>query len=805
MRFITRYVVPVLLLCLLYVVGMEWSGHRIPVYLLSGGQVVPLRETPIVGRTIIQVDGLPPHHVRTVFQSPRSLWVVTDMGLRLVDTEPFSARDLLYDFRFIIPLTFVYLLLGVWFLEAGRDIHLSGICFALMFALLAAMAAVSGWHLILLQPLALFLVGPALINLGLRTTGKSVPGRLMIAELLTLLFFLLLLFAGRDDPVALRRLGTTSQAFLFGGLGFTLILQLDNSIRSGRDPVERTRRWVLVIGTVFGFLLPTSLFELAPEIGIAPEIAAYMFAPYILFPASLLFGSYRIELVPYQFVLNQSIAAGLVTGLFALVYTGALFVYDALLPQGGSPWIVHLFFLLVLVFFLDPSRRSIAALVERRVFRLDTRLTESLERLAVLYSGPLTVQGAVSRFRRELAETLGVTDSQLLFCDEQFPGLKARAEGMRILSRESALWRSLRPGRILVSSYLAYGGGVRGEVYRFLSRNGCALAVGLGQGSPLHPLASVFSRRPSANAALLLGPRKDGRNFRLSEIRYLREAARLADLILRNYELLARELLQRRNRQEVFLAGKVQRTLAEGPLGEIPSVETAFFTLPAAVVSGDYLDLIRLGPNRTAFLMGDVSGHGLGTGYLASAFRSMVRSHLENGATLSETVAVLNQFLLERYRGSEFITLLAILLDTDSGRMEHINAAHPGPYLLEANAGVLTHLRDTQRLLGISPSVYHSTATVLKPGDRLFLYSDGITETFGPREETYGDETLGRFFEHHGREPLEDISHKLRADLRAFRGGDILADDTSFLALEYRPGFRPFRNIFSLFRGGARV
>ena len=805
MRFVARYVLPAVGLCLLYAVLLDWTGYRVPAYFVSGGDVVPLRQTPIRGRTVIQINGQPPHLSETVFRTPQKLLILSDMGLQALDAESFSAWDVLYDFRFMILLTFLYLLLIVWFLEAGRDIHLAGICAALLIALVAAMAAMGGHRLVLFQPVALFLVGPALINLGLRTTGKSVPGRLMIAELLMLLFFVLLLLVGKDDPVTQRRLGMTSQACLFAGLVFALLLQLENVVRSGHDPVERTRRWVLVAGTVFGFLVPLLLFEIAPDLGAPPRVTAYLFAAYILFPASLLFSSYRIQLVPYQFVLNQSIAAGLVTALFALVYTGALLAYNALLPQGGAAWIVHLFFLLVLVFFLDPARRSIAALVERRVFRLNTRLTESLERLAVLYSGPLTVQGAAARFRKELTETLGVTDTQLLFCDQHFPGLKPRGEGMRVLPHDSVLWQLLRPGRILVTSYLAYGGGTRGELYRFLGRNGCALAVGLGQVSSSRTLGWLLAKRESANAALLVGLRTDGRNFQLSEIRYLQEASRLADQILRNYELLARELVHRRSRQEVTLAGKVQRTLAEGPFGEIPGVETAFFNLPAASVSGDYLDLIRLGPNRTAFLMGDVSGHGLGTGYLASAFRSMVRSHLENGATLSETVAVLNQFLLERYRGSEFITLLALLLDTESGRMEHINAAHPGPYLLEANTGLLTHLRDTQRLLGISPSAYHSTATVLKAGDRLFLYSDGITETFGLREETYGDERLSHFLGAHGRRPLPDISTQLRTELRLFRGGDVLADDTSFLALEYRPGFRPFRSIFSLFRGEARV
>lgn len=799
-----RYVLLPFLLVAIHVAAMDWSGYRLPAFFLSGGEIVPLRDSPVHGSTIVRVDGLPPYSVPKVYGESRMRVVVTELGTQIVDSEQFGPLDVLRDFRFFILLSFAYLFLGAWFWGAMRDGHLAAICLTLMLALLSAMLALTSNRLFGIQHISLFLVSPALINMGLRTTGKSIPGRLLLAELVVVIFFGLLVFAGNSDPNAQRNLTLVSRIALFLSLFFVVALQLENALRSGRDPVERLRRWVLLSGTFFGYLIPGLLFEFSRKLGIPDRWAGDIFGMYFLFPAGLLYGAYRIQLVPYQFVLNQSIATGLVTGLFALVYGGALLVHNSLLPDQGSPWIVHIVFLLALVFFLDPARHGIGSLVEKRVFRIGPKLTESLERLALLYSGPLNIQAAITRFRKELLETLGVEEMQLLFSDSAFPGLVPRHEAIRVLPADNVIWQHLRSGGIMVAAYLAYGAGSREELYRFLSRNRAVLAIGLaGEGNRPGRFGIPTAADP-ARAAILIGPRRKGGNFRLSEIRYLQEAARLAELIIRNYELLARELMQRRSKQEITLAGRLQRSVSESPLQEVPSVATAFFNEPAASVSGDYLDLIRLDANRTAFLMGDVSGHGLGTGYLASAFRTMVRSHIENGMTLSETVALLNKFLLERYRGSEFITLIAILFDAESGRMEHINAAHPGPYLREAS-GKLIHLRDTQRLLGISTSPYNSTATVLKAGDRLFLYSDGVTETFNSREETYGDDRLADFFRRHGSEPLQDVAQRMREELHAFRGSEALDDDTSFLALEYKPANRPFRSFLAFLRGDDRT
>jgi protein phosphatase len=199
------------------------------------------------------------------------------------------------------------------------------------------------------------------------------------------------------------------------------------------------------------------------------------------------------------------------------------------------------------------------------------------------------------------------------------------------------------------------------------------------------------------------------------------------------------------------------------------------------------VDLVPISPGRIAFFLGDVSGHGLGTGYLVSAIRAMVRSHVQSGLGLSETMGTLNSFLMDRYRGNEFITLFAFYMDLEKGRLETLNAAHPGPMVYRAATNTIETLRDTQRLPGLLPDPYHTSVLTMRRGDRLFLYSDGVTETFSPASEPFGEARLRAFLYAHLGVNVSEIPDKLKRELTEHRQNPHCSDDTTFVAIEYAP------------------
>ncbi|MBW7857722.1 MAG: serine/threonine-protein phosphatase, partial [Leptonema sp. (in: Bacteria)] len=324
------------------------------------------------------------------------------------------------------------------------------------------------------------------------------------------------------------------------------------------------------------------------------------------------------------------------------------------------------------------------------------------------------------------------------------------------------------------------------------------VAIGLGQQHNLiHRfrewltgiLPSLAQSETTENAprcAFLAGYPDRRDKLYLHELRYLQEAARLAGMMLLNMHALIKEVDNRKKVRDLQQSGHYQKlyTLNPDPAGS--GIDYRFFNRPVLSVTGDYIDIIRLDSNRVAVFLGDVSGHGLGTGFLVSALRSIVRTTISAGKNLSEILGILNDFLSDRYNGYEFLTLFAMIIHTNDGHIDYINAAHPGAFL-KLPGKPLEKLENTQRLLGVLPGPYLNHSIQAEPGQRIFLFSDGVLESANLKFEFYGEERLKEYLSLAGDLPLDEIVNGLRESVDRFRGSAPPNDDTSFLVVEYLP------------------
>lgn len=809
------YVACLVGLAALYALSFETGGYRLPRYYMPDGDIIPIGFTGESAR-FVEIAGQDPSATRAIFPEPGAVMVRTNRGAGLMELTPNDRIQTAQHFKFIILFSLIYLLMGVYFLQSGNDIHLSALCLCLAvfnYSLIMTLAYHRFEYLWFLSGITL----PAfLLNAGLRTTGKEVTGYLLVGELILAAFLALVAYVGRESAETLRNLEILGVYLFFTALFVTLALQLDNALKRADDRIERFKRWALFAGFVAGLTIPMILVQMSllwRDLGI--PLDALMLAG-LLFPPALIYSTYRLHIIPFQFVLTRSIIAALVTIFLVVIYGLALLLHSLLLPEQESryQWIVNLTFILILVFFLDPMRRRIQSWVERNILRLDPALSESLKRIAALVSAHSRIQPTTHAFLNELRETLGLERALFLFSTPPIPALNLRSDIAMRISPRNGVWRFLEADRLVVTSYLTYAGGGREELFNFLYKHRVMLALGVlgGRSGPFSgagylteeqlslidaELREEFQPGDSVKAALLVGYRRDGKKLELKEIRYLQDAARLAGMLIYNYALLLQEIGKRRRIRNLTLAGQMQRQHFKPMEFETTDVRIGRFSRPAVTVTGDYLDMFPLPARRLAVFVGDVTGHGLGTGYLVSSIQSIVRSHLEAGASLVETIQTLNLFLMERYQGNEFITLFACILKLDTGDMEYINAAHPAPVLMRAS-GEEQLLKSNQRLVGILPTPYFSNRLRLDAGDRLHVYSDGVTETFNLKDEAYGEPRLLRFLQGTREMPVQEIANLLELGLREFRGSDVQTDDTTFITLEYagRPG--PVRGIMNL-------
>jgi protein phosphatase len=194
------------------------------------------------------------------------------------------------------------------------------------------------------------------------------------------------------------------------------------------------------------------------------------------------------------------------------------------------------------------------------------------------------------------------------------------------------------------------------------------------------------------------------------------------------------------------------------------------------------MDFIKTRDSRLWVFLGDVSGHGVGSGFLVSAIKALVQDQIDLGLDIQKIFSNINKFLLERYSGNEFMSLFAGIYDPKSTIFEYINAGHLSPVLFRG-ANHQFKLRGGDRLLGVMPTTFTPEKIQFSRKDRLFLYSDGVTETFNSAEEVYGEKRLLEFIKNNYSLESEEMVKLIVKDVEAFREEAEISDDLSLICL----------------------
>lgn len=214
--------------------------------------------------------------------------------------------------------------------------------------------------------------------------------------------------------------------------------------------------------------------------------------------------------------------------------------------------------------------------------------------------------------------------------------------------------------------------------------------------------------------------------------------------------------------------------------------ETSFLMTPHEYTSGDYVDVIALPGGRTALLMGDVCGHGLGAALFVATARALIRSGLAEGRDPAAVTERANRFLCRDMPDGRFLTLFLGIHDAEAGTLRYLNAGQPPPLVLID--GEVVRLRGTGLPLGLDAGVmYRSIEEIPLPAAATLLaYTDGLIEARDAAGTFYGEERVLCLLRDHGAEgELDALVATLRDDLHGFVGRGGVSDDLALLA--YRP------------------
>lgn len=239
-------------------------------------------------------------------------------------------------------------------------------------------------------------------------------------------------------------------------------------------------------------------------------------------------------------------------------------------------------------------------------------------------------------------------------------------------------------------------------------------------------------------------------------------------------------------KRELEAAKKIQEYIIPSDFSYIEYPKISGVYNPIDDIGGDFFDCIKIGEDKTSFLIADVTGHGIPAALVMTMSKMLFSIYADKFQGSAELLGEVNRHLRGTLLDTQYITAFYLLYDNNEKRLTYTNAGHTRALYYQASKDRVIALDTFGLFLGITDEVeYEEKSITVDPGDRLFIYTDGLSELKNAEGEEFGEKRAARFMKENRELKGADFCGQLLNTLSRFDEENERNDDLAFLNIEF--------------------
>lgn len=273
--------------------------------------------------------------------------------------------------------------------------------------------------------------------------------------------------------------------------------------------------------------------------------------------------------------------------------------------------------------------------------------------------------------------------------------------------------------------------------------------------------------------------------FTPADLDLLSAIASIAAISIENARLYQMAVERGRMQRELQLAREMQSSFLPQEIPQLPGWEFSVRWQPAREVAGDYFDFIPVSEDSLGLVIADVTDKGAPAALFMVFTNSILRGSVHPSMNPAESIRNANRLICDKSPNAMFVSLVYALLNIETGNLVWVNAGHNPPMYYNGADDSFELLRRSGMVLGIEPdTVYEAHSLMLKPGDFLLLYTDGLIDAIDSQGKEFGMQHMEQIVYENRHESAEEIVSRLESALADHSGAITPFDDVTMVLVK---------------------